>query len=316
MQRICFWKTVSLFNHILQPSQALALFYQSLIFASKNVSLIKWISFHIDIPNGLQLFMIDIKGNVTIDEQLFVQQSASTKHNPEGNKQTTRILKWLSRLILRLITDCSVSSKLNRSIEFENFNEFFKQFHTTCVDDLSIVSNDENDDDDDLDEDNLIRRAIHRALIKSIDYIRMNTFNYPDSCEIQNFENNSIALYNQQIIQILCCDTLELEIELIHQSRQSSFDLSSENFTNDQTLITYYSIWATLWKNVMIEYLQFNCEKSLRKVTSKQISTSDESNFDDEYEIISPIQTNTFQFEPQSTENLLQMSFNTILNRT
>lgn len=79
MQRICFWKTVSLFNHILQPSQALALFYQSLIFASKNVTLIKLISFHIDIPNGLQLFMIDIKGNVTVDEQLFVQQFANIK---------------------------------------------------------------------------------------------------------------------------------------------------------------------------------------------------------------------------------------------
>lgn len=32
--------------------------------------------------------------------------------------------------------------------------------------------------------------------------------------EMQDFESNSIALYNQQIIQILCSDTLELEIEL------------------------------------------------------------------------------------------------------
>ena len=31
---------------------------------------------------------------------------------------------------------------------------------------------------------------------------------------MQDFETNSIALYNQQIIQILCSDTLELEIEL------------------------------------------------------------------------------------------------------
>lgn len=31
---------------------------------------------------------------------------------------------------------------------------------------------------------------------------------------MQDFESNSIALYNQQIIQILCSDTLELEIEL------------------------------------------------------------------------------------------------------
>jgi hypothetical protein len=35
-----------------------------------------------------------------------------------------------------------------------------------------------------------------------------------NTSEMQDFENNSIALYNQQIIQILCSDTLELEIEL------------------------------------------------------------------------------------------------------
>jgi hypothetical protein len=35
-----------------------------------------------------------------------------------------------------------------------------------------------------------------------------------NTSEMQNFESNSIALYNQQIIQILCSDTLELEIEL------------------------------------------------------------------------------------------------------
>jgi hypothetical protein len=31
---------------------------------------------------------------------------------------------------------------------------------------------------------------------------------------MENFESNSIALYNQQIIQILCSDTLELELEI------------------------------------------------------------------------------------------------------
>ncbi len=35
---------------------------------------------------------------------------------------------------------------------------------------------------------------------------------------MQNFESNSIALYNQEIIQILCSDTLELEIELARDS--------------------------------------------------------------------------------------------------
>jgi hypothetical protein len=41
-----------------------------------------------------------------------------------------------------------------------------------------------------------------------------NNENKSNTNEMQDFESNSIALYNQQIIQILCSDTLELEIEL------------------------------------------------------------------------------------------------------
>ncbi len=47
------------------------------------------------------------------------------------------------------------------------------------------------------------------SLKKCIDYTTTNSLN-PN----QDFESSSIALYNQQIIQILCSDTLELEIEL------------------------------------------------------------------------------------------------------
>jgi hypothetical protein len=79
MQRVCFCKTVSLFNHVLQPSQALALFYQTLLFSLKNFSLIKWISNNVDIPVGLQLLMIDINGNVTIDNDLFSKQLLNKK---------------------------------------------------------------------------------------------------------------------------------------------------------------------------------------------------------------------------------------------
>jgi len=79
MQRVCFCKTVSLFNHILQPSQAFALFYQSLIFSLKNLTLIQWISSNIDIPIGLQLLMIDINGNVTVDDELFYKQLSYIK---------------------------------------------------------------------------------------------------------------------------------------------------------------------------------------------------------------------------------------------
>jgi hypothetical protein len=79
MQRVCFCKTVSLFNHVLQPSQAIALFYQSLIFALKNLALIKWISSNVDIPMGLKLLMIDINGNVTIDDELLYKQLSNSK---------------------------------------------------------------------------------------------------------------------------------------------------------------------------------------------------------------------------------------------
>lgn len=38
-----------------------------------------------------------------------------------------------------------------------------------------------------------------------------------NTTEMQDFESNSVALYNQEIIQILCSDTLELEIELARE---------------------------------------------------------------------------------------------------
>ena len=41
-----------------------------------------------------------------------------------------------------------------------------------------------------------------------------NNENRTNINDMQDFENNFIAFYNQQIIQILCSDTIELEIEL------------------------------------------------------------------------------------------------------
>ena len=35
---------------------------------------------------------------------------------------------------------------------------------------------------------------------------------------MQDLESSPIAVYNQQILQILCSDTLELEIELARES--------------------------------------------------------------------------------------------------
>lgn len=118
MQRICFCKTVSLFNHVLQPSQALALFYQSLIFSLKNLALIRWISSNIDIPTGLQLLMIDINGNVTIDDDLLYRHLSNAKRrssssllsrmidlslfvgDPEQPPDTTSVRETLSRSML------------------------------------------------------------------------------------------------------------------------------------------------------------------------------------------------------------------------
>ncbi|CAF3601744.1 unnamed protein product [Rotaria sordida] len=277
MQRVCFCKTVSLFNHVLQPSQAIALFYQSLIFSLKNLALIRWISSNVDIPNGLQLLMIDLNGNVTIDDELLYKQFSNPKRDVEQQKDTISILKWISRIVLRLASDCSISSKSDRSIEFESFNDFLKQFHTVSTDDRSTLSDDdEGISSDDLDDEDISRKAIHRALMKCIDYI--TSFSMTNSSnndeikintrEMQDFENNSIALYNQEIIQILCSDTLELEIELARDLRQSSFELSSTLTTQPLSHDNrFYSVWAALWRNVTLEYLQFNDQNQLRKVS-------------------------------------------------
>ena len=91
MQRVCFCKTVSLFNHVLQPSQAIALFYQSLIFSLKNLALIRWISSTIDIPTGLQLLMIDLNGNVTVDDDLLYKHLANAKRDVEQRNDTTSV---------------------------------------------------------------------------------------------------------------------------------------------------------------------------------------------------------------------------------
>ncbi|CAF4160266.1 unnamed protein product [Rotaria socialis] len=277
MQRVCFCKTVSLFNHVLQPSQALALFYQSLVFSLKNLALIRWISSNVDIPNGLQLLMIDLNGNVTVDDELLYKQFSNAKREVEQQSDTISILRWISRIVFRLASDCSISSKLDRSIEFESINEFLKQFHTISADDRSTLSDDdEGISSDDLDDEDISRKAIHRALMKCIDYITSssvtnssnNDENKTNTTEMQDLESNSIALYNQEIIQILCSDTLELEIELARELRQSSFELSS-TFTTQPLPhdSTFYSAWATLWRNVTLEYLQFSDQSQLRKVS-------------------------------------------------
>ena len=51
---------------------------------------------------------------------------------------------------------------------------------------------------------------------------------------MQDLESNSIAIYNQQIIQILCSDTLELEIELAR-------DLVSQFYQNMSYKSSYLS---------------------------------------------------------------------------
>ena len=72
-----------------------------------------------------------------------------------------------------------------------------------------------------------------------------NKENQTSSSDMQDFESNSIALYNQQIIQILCSDTLELEIELARDLRQSSFEIASTASTILPSRdTTSYSVWV------------------------------------------------------------------------
>ena len=79
MARVCFYQTVSVFDHVLQPSQAFALFYQSLIFSGRNLATLKWISIHVGIPSGLKLLMIDTNGDVMLDDALLRQRLSQTK---------------------------------------------------------------------------------------------------------------------------------------------------------------------------------------------------------------------------------------------
>lgn len=88
-------------------------------------------------------------------------------------------------MVLRLASDCSISAKSDRSLDFESFNDFLKQFHSkfhrsprflpyidiilvsaTSTDDRSTLSDDdEGISSDDLDNEDISRKAIHRALI-------------------------------------------------------------------------------------------------------------------------------------------------------
>lgn len=79
MPRVCFHQTVSVSDHVLQPSQAFALFYQSLIFSGRNLATLKWISIHVGIPSGLELLMIDTNGDVMLDDALLHQRLCQAK---------------------------------------------------------------------------------------------------------------------------------------------------------------------------------------------------------------------------------------------
>jgi hypothetical protein len=84
---------------------------------------------------------------------------------------------------------------------------------------------------------------------------------------MQDFESNSIALYNQQIIQILCSDTLELEIELeqnsvgisLNKISQSYFMFSVNHrlkyYLNHQQMITIIQFGFDWSENFEFEYL-------------------------------------------------------------
>ncbi|CAF1667660.1 unnamed protein product, partial [Didymodactylos carnosus] len=81
---------------------------------------------------------------------------------------------------------------------------------STLSDNDEIIMNDQDDED-------ISKRAIQRALMKCADYLTKPSDemdNIELNSNIRNFESNDIAIYNQQIIQILCSDTLELEVEI------------------------------------------------------------------------------------------------------
>ena len=84
-------------------------------------------------------------------------------------------MNWISRIVLRLATDFSVSSKSDRSPEFETLNEFLKQFHSSFSSYIYIyryfrimtlgTSTNDHATLSDNDEEDINRHAIHHALI-------------------------------------------------------------------------------------------------------------------------------------------------------
>ena len=146
-QRITLDEIITRFNYVLRSNQIFALFDQILIFTLKRSSDIQWISSYIDIPMGLHLFMINLHGQICLDEHLYeklVLTTSRTNFVVEEEEETENktnqsfvhlenskilfgivgIVQWILRLIRRLSTkSCKEFDSLEIFLDEINENE-------------------------------------------------------------------------------------------------------------------------------------------------------------------------------------------------
>ena len=128
-QRLCLDEIVTRFNYVLRIDQSIALFDQILTFALKHFSQIQWLSSFIDVSVGLYVLMIDLQGQISLDERLY-EKLVVTLHvrSADSNRllDGVGIVRWTIRLIRRMSTSCFK--------DFDPLEIFLKQIDSTECD--------------------------------------------------------------------------------------------------------------------------------------------------------------------------------------
>jgi len=203
-QCFCLDEIITRFNYVLRINQIFALFDQILNFTLKHRANIQWICSYIDIPMGLHLIMIDLHGQISIDERLYEKLVLTTSQDSKRLIDANGIVQWLIRLMRRMSTRC--------------FNEF---------ESIEIYLNEINKNQSD-------RRVIEQIIKKCRDDVLRNLldpFN-PSVMKIDHWDQQSISRYNQVIIQILCRD-LNSKQRIFFSNRKRIQPIQSDDDDDD-----------------------------------------------------------------------------------
>lgn len=172
-QCFCLDEIITRFNYVLRINQIFALFDQILNFTLKHRAKIQWICSYIDIPMGLHLIMIDLHGQISIDERLYEKLVLTTSRRDfffdfnrrflfiqpnvhlEDSKRlidANGIVQWLIRLMRRMSTRCfnefeSIEIYLNEINKNQSDRRVIEQiikvkiFQFTCLIDSFLLRN-------------------------------------------------------------------------------------------------------------------------------------------------------------------------------